>query len=385
MTARTFLKKQGWLSDNKLQKRISQQDTSNRNELRYPLTPLIYGNDLQRTKNVLLITVDALRADMLNKTNMPFLYQLSLQGLNYQRHYSGANNRHQGLFSLFYGLPNRYWSEITLNYIPPVLMTRFKEKNYQFGLFSSIGFLHPEFLQSSFSQLNTKQLKHYSAENNNNNSTKEWQKWFASQDRSVPLFSFLHYEQHDKLVAQSSVLSLTEQASQLSVYQHQVLSTDEQIKKLITTLQSSSQLHNTIVIITGTHAKTFDKASTIEASINNAHVPLVILWPQQKAQQISRLTSHVDIVPTLMERLFNISSEANQYSSGQSLFDNTARQYLLSGDLKKYIIYEQDKITQFSNDGEINSINWQGEKIEEENSDITLLMDVLSKLRSFND
>lgn len=385
MTARTLLTKQGWLSNDKLQKRISQQDASDENELNYPLIPLTYSNDTQTTPNVLLITVDALRADMLNAENMPFLYQLSLQGINYQRHYSGANNRHQGLFSLFYGLPNRYWSEITLNYIPPVLMTRFKEQDYQFGLFSSIGFLHPEFLQSSFSQLTTKQLTQYSEENNNPNSTNEWKKWFALQDKSSPLFSFLHYEASNKLAAKSSnQLSLTEQASQLSVYQEQVLSTDKQIKEVISTLQSSSQLQDTIVVITGTHARTFEKKSTIETNINNAHVPLVILWPEQKPQQITRMTSHVDIVPTLMEKLFATELVANKYSSGQSLFDDTKRQYLLSGDLNKYVIFEQEKITQFSNDGEISSINWQGEKIEEEKKDITLLMDVLSKLRRFN-
>jgi membrane-anchored protein YejM (alkaline phosphatase superfamily) len=55
----------------------------------------------------------------------------------------------------------------------------------------------------------------------------------------------------------------------------------------------------------------------------------------------------------------------------------------LSGNLKKYVIYEKDKITQFNNNGEISSINWQGITLNEDDFDITLLIDVLSQLRRF--
>lgn len=386
MTARTFLKKQGWLSDEQLLDRISRQSTDKITELRYPLAPLTYlqNEPSLPEKNVLLITVNALRADMLNEKNMPFLYQLSKKNLTYKNHFSGANNRSQGLFSLFYALPNRYWSEITLNYIPPVLITRLAQQHYQFGLFSSIGFLHPEFLQSSFSQLKNPEFKNDSLANNNSNTTKKWKKWFAKQNKQQKWFSFLHYEQTSKTVyPHSASLTLAERANKISQYQQQVLTTDNQIKKVITTLQNKQQLQNTIVLITGTHGASFEKESSTEAAISNAHVPLVVLWPGEDARSITRMTSHLDIVPTLMEKLLGSESNANQYSNGQSLFNNTERHYLLSGDLKKYVIYENDKITQFSNDGQIDSINWQGKSLDQENIDVTLLIDVLSKLRRF--
>lgn len=387
MTARTFLTKQGWLDEHKLLKQINKQDTNKVKELRYPITPLTYQQSEQGAapRNVLLITVAGLRADMLNEQNMPYVYQLSQQGLSYKNHFSGASNRPQGLFSLFYALPNRYWFEITLNYIPPVLISRLAEENYQFGLFSSIGFLHPEFLQSSFSQIKTPELQRYSALNNNSTTTKKWQKWLAQQDQSHKWFSFLHYEQTDKSASESnSAFSLAARSATLSRYQEQVLSTDKQIQAVITTLRKQQQLDNTIVLITGTHGRSFEKKASIEAAISNAHVPLVILWPGEDAQTITRMTSHVDIVPTLMEKLLGTQSRAAQYSSGQSLFADRPRRYLLSGDLNKYVIYQSDKITRFSNDGKINSINWQGEALDDENVDITLLIDVLSKLRRFN-
>jgi len=86
-----------------------------------------------------------------------------------------------------------------------------------------------------------------------------------------------------------------------------------------------------------------------------------------------------------MENSLGVINQAQEYSDGQSLFDNTPRSYLLSGNLKKYVIYEKDKITEFNNDGHISSINWQGIRLNEDEFDITLLIDVLSKLRRFND
>ncbi|MCG6201317.1 DUF3413 domain-containing protein [Psychromonas antarctica] len=387
MTARSFLKKQGWLNDDKFARRISQQSANTANQLRYPASTLIYSPQQQgiTTKNILLITVDSLRADMLNEKNMPFLYQVSQQGLTYNNHFSGASNRSQGLFSLFYALPNRYWSEITLNYIPPVLISRLAELGYQFGLFSSIGFLHPEFLQSSFSQLSSDELQNYASINNNQTITEKWQKWLAKQNSATKWFSFLHYEKAQQSNAENdATLSLSAREEILVDYQQQVLNTDNHIKKVITTLKRKQQLKNTIVLITGTHGASFIKKSTIEATINNAHVPLIILWPGKEPQQIVRLTSHLDIVPTLMKELLGSQSPANQFSSGQSLFDETDRPYILSGDLNKYVIYERDKITRFSNDGQIESIDWQGKSLNEEHVGITLLIDVLSKLRRFN-
>lgn len=387
MTARTFLKNQGWLSEDKLHERISRQSNEFKNGLRYPITPLTFAatQPAKPAVNILLVTVEALRADMLNEQNMPKLYQLSQQGLNFKNHFSGAINRAQGVFSLFYALPNNYWSDITLNYIPPVLLNRLQQQNYRFGLFSSIGFTHPEFLQSSFSRLETEQLKNASATDGNQKITMEWRHWLNQQNDTNRWFSFLYYEQPDKsFLHNADHVSFTDHTKKLELYQKQVLAIDQQIALLIKSLKSKNQLENSIVIITGTHALSFAKNSSAQSTISNAHVPLVILWPGENAGQISRMTSHLDIVPTLMEKSLGCQSNANLYSSGQSLFDDSERQFLLSGDLNKYVVYEKERITQFSNDGEINSIDWNGNPLAEDKDNLTLLIKVVSQLRRFN-
>jgi len=387
MTARTFLKNQGWLSEDKLHERISRQSNEFKNELRYPRKPLTFlATPAEKpAENILLVTVEALRSDMLNEQNMPQLFKLSQQGLNFKNHYSGASNRAQGIFSLFYALPNSYWSDITLNYIPPVLLNRLQQQHYRFGLFSSIGFTHPEFLQSSFSSLETQQLKNDNAADGNQKITKKWSDWLNKQNDTNSWFSFLYYEQADKsFLHDADHVSFTDHTNKLELYQKQVLAIDQQIAQIIQTLKNKGQLENTIVIITGTHALSFAKNSSAQSAISDAHVPLVILWPGENAGQISRMTSHLDIVPTLMEKSLGSQSNANLYSSGQSLFDDSERQFLLSGDLDKYVVYEKDRITQFSNDGEINSIDWNGKPLAEDKENATLLIKVVSQLRRFN-
>ncbi|PKG38029.1 DUF3413 domain-containing protein [Psychromonas sp. Urea-02u-13] len=387
MTARTFLTKQGWLTEEKFEHRIARQHGDNNGSLDYPKQPLTYIDNDKRApnKNILLIAIESLRADVLTKENMPFTYSLTQQGLNYTQHFSGASNQAQGIYSLFYALPNRYWPEITLNYVPPVLMDRLEEQDYQFGLFSSIGFVHPEFLQSSFSGIDASLLKRDAHSGNNSEITQGWLQWLGAKDEQKNWFSFIYYQQDgNALSLNESNFSLAQRTEKMALYQQQVLTIDRQIKQVVDKLQASKALENTIVIITGSNGASFEQASSAQAAINNAHVPLIVLWPGENSRTITRMTSHADIVPTLMEGALGIKDTAKEYSDGQSLFDNNPRPYLLSGDLKKYVIYEKDKITQFNNDGQISSINWQGITLDEDQFDITLLIDVLSKLRRFN-
>tara|TARA_R110001583_G_scaffold40778_1_gene130089 strand:+ start:14089 stop:15882 length:1794 start_codon:yes stop_codon:yes gene_type:complete len=386
MTARTFLKKQGWLTEDNFEQGVVSQQGKSSTSLKYPQQPLTYlPQDKASNKNILLISVEALRADVLNESNMPFTHSLSQKGLNFTRHFSGASNSSQGLFSLFYALPNRYWHEITLNYVPPILISRLQQQNYQFGLFSSIGFVHPEFLQSSFSNIAPALLQAKNHSGNNSQITRGWLEWLDEQDKQAPWFSFVHYQQTgDALSLNENNFSLAQRSEKMSEYQYQVLNIDLKIKLLVEKLTDSGKLENTIVIITGANGASFEKATSAQAAINNAHVPLIVLWPGQSQQNITRMTSHVDIVPTLMESALGVQNESKHYSDGQSLFNDTARPYLLSGDLIKYVIYQEEKITQFNNDGHISSINWQGITLNENDVDTTLLIDVLTKLRRFN-
>lgn len=390
MTAHTFLRNQGWLNEEKRQKNILGQTGTNQDNLRYPLQEFTFSKATESANyNILIVNIESLRADMLNAKNMPNLEALSQQGINFKNHFSGANNSAQGVFSLFYGLPNSYWGTITSNHIAPVFMNLIQQQNRPIGLFSSIGLVHPEFLQSSFSQLKTTPNIFYSNATNNRQTLQQWRKWVSNQKQQTPWFSYIYLEQKNShLFSQHSKQSIPEQSNQLSLYQSQVLSIDGQLKSVLQTLKKQKQYEKTIIVITGTNGLSFKDKKSNGALINDSHVPMVLVWPNKPAQEVRRMTSHVDIIPTLMQDAFSIQNPSSTYSSGQNLFFDSGRPYVLSGNQNDYIIYEANKITQFSNNGAINRINWQGNEINDaeqsDDIDITLLIEVLSTLRRFN-
>jgi membrane-anchored protein YejM (alkaline phosphatase superfamily) len=87
--------------------------------------------------NVLLIVIDAMRADALVPDIAPSLAGLASGAVRFDRHYSGGNSSRTGMFSLFYGLPPTYWEAFARVGRPPVLMDMFAKRGYQFGIFSS--------------------------------------------------------------------------------------------------------------------------------------------------------------------------------------------------------------------------------------------------------
>lgn len=390
MTARTFLTKQGWLSKESIQKNKLGLDGTSKKELNYPIKKINYvGQAINADANLLIINIEALRADMLNPANMPNLQALADQGINFKNHFSGSDNNKQGVFSLFYGLPNSYWNAVTDNNIAPILMDKINNEKREMGLFSSIGLVQPEFLQSSFSQLSVKSNVHYAKTENNNQVVQQWRKWVSTRSNKKPWFSYLYLEQkNSEQFSKYGKKSIAEQSKNLALYQSQVMTIDNQIQLLIRTLKKQKQYQNTIIIVTGTHGQSFKENNTNDTLINGSQVPMVLILPNEGAQIITKMTSHSDIVPTLMEEMFSIENQSNDYSIGQHLLDNTQRKYVLSGDLNDYVIYETEKITKFSRNGDIDSIDWQGNHIEEseynQEYDITLLIDVLSTLRHFN-
>src|SRR5207302_5586590 len=104
--------------------------------LNYPQAPLRCESH-PPTLNVLLVVIDAMRADALTPEVAPRLSELTRGAIRFDGHYSGGNSSRAGMFSLFYGLPATYWDAFADFARPPVLMDMFRQNRYQLGLFSS--------------------------------------------------------------------------------------------------------------------------------------------------------------------------------------------------------------------------------------------------------
>ena len=90
----------------------------------YPKHPLRYSEAIPggNLPNIYMIYVDGLRADTLNSDNMPYLYEMARNNLNFTEHLSGGNATRNGIFSLFYGLPGSYWNRMLNSNIQSIFL-----------------------------------------------------------------------------------------------------------------------------------------------------------------------------------------------------------------------------------------------------------------------
>ena len=100
-------------------------------------------------------------------------------------------------------------------------------------------------------------------------------------------------------------------------------------------LKKRHLLDNTLVLITADHGNEFnDNHQGYWGHASNftryqTQIPLIIHWPGQKPLLIKHMTSHYDVIPTLLNRIFGLQNPTNDYSIGQSLFNEKAPAFLL--------------------------------------------------------
>ncbi len=103
------MEKHGLLDREEYLKRLAENE-NNVELVNYPLEKLEFNRRVNKL-NVLMISVNNLRADALNQEEMPNLYEFAQQNQNFRKHYSSSNDTY-GAFGLFYGLPTSYASSI---------------------------------------------------------------------------------------------------------------------------------------------------------------------------------------------------------------------------------------------------------------------------------
>ncbi|AYV80982.1 MAG: DUF229 domain-containing protein [Harvfovirus sp.] len=99
------------------------------------------------------------------------------------------------------------------------------------------------------------------------------------------------------------------------LYYSLILSADNNINLMLDALHASRFADNTIVVMLSDHGDTIGAHNLFQkwytAYEEAIHVPLIIKMPSQKSRKIKMLTSHVDILPTLLG-LANINIKETQ-------------------------------------------------------------------------
>ncbi len=386
MTARTFMQKHGLIDTEEYNKRRKENEKLTQ-AIRYPLEPLTF-NSKAKNYNLVMVTVESLRADYVTKELMPSLSQFAAANLNFTNHYSSDNNP-ASLFGLFYGIPTNYKESIVAQDLPPLMLEVMNNNNYQFALFSTDDSQPNESRGTVFKATKT----HFQQAEDKQDATTiaNWAEWVKNSSSS-PWFSYLdlstmsHYEEFDNQNSQE-----TPQQRLKTAYSVAATKTDALLETVFATLEQNQLTENTIVIVTSNYGVEFNETGTNSWGSGSNYsgyqlrVPFIVKWPEKAAQQFNHTTSHFDLSVTLLQDLFGSSSNAQDYSSGKHLMDNTSRKWILAGNGVNLALITDDYTTVVDKHGNYKVYDSDYKRDEDSNTRLSILMLGLAELKRFND
>ena len=210
--------------------------------------------------------------------------------------------------------------------------------------------------------------------------TKTFLEFLASSNAKEPFFSFLFYDAvHAKQSPRGSEKVFTpvwERPNYLALnndfnpepfrnmYRNSLFYTDQKIGKVLAALKQHDLMKNTVVLITSDHGEEFNDnhknywghgSNYSDAQI---HVPLYMYMPSVEPRTIAKRTSHLDVMPSLMKHVLNVSTPIDDHSNGEDLLDSqTQRQWLVTGSYSDYALVSVDEINHVRVTGKLDTMN----------------------------
>ena len=407
LTAKTFMEKYGLLDRQEYQRRRDEIAVKYNNEIRYPMDNILFSPTGKAPQNILVVMIDSLRSDMLNPVVMPNLSNFAQENIQFTHHYSSSNDAMAGLFGLFYGLPGSYASNIRNEGLTPVLVQTLEEQEYQFGLFSADNFKNSLYYQSIFREENASKhpVKSKSPWVADKEATDKLDHWLTQRKKHTPWFAYLELKNVAKYETDGDYIrpfqpsldndvSIQEEKTALLLknsYNNAAFYVDGLLALLFESLKLNGQLDNTVVVITSNHGIEFNETGSNSWGSNSNYsqyqlqVPLVIHWPNKAPQKIATFSSHLDLVPTLMEGVLSVNSPSKSYASGHNLFELTElqREWVIAGDSRDIVVVQPEKITVVDKFGNYRVYDSNYKLQPEDKPQLSVLMQVMHELQRF--
>ncbi|TDE23232.1 DUF3413 domain-containing protein [Vibrio owensii] len=370
--------------------------------LNYPLAP-VNVKPKAKQPNVLFILVDAWRYSDATPEIMPNVSKFSEKTVNFSQHMSGGNSTQAGIFSLFYSLPATYWDSFYASQKSPVFMDTLQNQGYRMGIFGSAPLTSPPLSRTVFKKVKDLTLKQTGETQikRDQQITDEFIQ-FQKQDSDKPYFSFLFYDSaHGTSFPEPEFAKfkpywervdhiLLNNDFDASLYHNRYKNSLYFIDSLIAKVLKNVDLDNTIVVITSDHGEEFNDhkmnywGHTGNYSDTQVHVPLYVYLPDHQPEQINYRTTHYDIVPTLMNELFDVQGDTQSYSVGRDLFDNCVpRDWFIAGSYYNYALVGKETMLVVNPGGHSQQLNNQLKVDTEHQVPVNVIKDSLDEMSRF--
>ncbi|MDT8427479.1 MAG: DUF3413 domain-containing protein [Pseudomonadales bacterium] len=339
-------------------------------QLDYPKRPMSCSPPKSK-HNILIIVVDSLRYDMLDKRWMPALFEFSQSALVFHNHRSNGNATKPGIFTLFYGVPASYWDSFAASRTPPLLIQRIQDLGYVTQILSSATLISPAFDRNVFSSVKDLRLRTpgKDAWQQDERITEDWLTFlddWQKKEGSSPFFGFLFYDsphsfepppdfpRYEPFWDPINVLELNndfDPEPYLNVYKTTVKYTDMLIGKVLDDLEEKGLKQDTIVLVTSDHGQEFNENGKnywghgSNFSDYQLWVPLVVHWPGKERSDIKRETVHFDIAPTLLRGALGCAATpADNIASDFGLFEGQSRNWTIAHSYMNYALLADETI-----------------------------------------
>jgi len=283
------------------------------------VVPLALPNTKKEAKkNVLLITIDTLRADRLScygslSVRTPNIDSLAEKGVQFLRAFAHTSttlpshaNILLGVTPVYHGVHDNLNFKVGDQYLS--LAEHLKQEGYATGAFVGAFPLDSRFgLSQGFDTYDgdfglTTSGKVVSGERSAETVIARALEWL--NQCSSPWFLWIHcYDPHDPYEPPEPFKS----RYNTSPYDGEVAYVDYAMKELFQYLEGKNLFENTMIVFTGDHGESLGEHGEMThgyfAYNSTIHVPLFVYIPGMKPRAVQQNVSHIDVFPTICESL----------------------------------------------------------------------------------
>jgi len=385
------------------------------NKVNYPLSQINIKENPNKI-NIIIIASDAVRNSIINSTVTPNIEAFKKDAIVLKNHFSGGNATRFGIFSLMYGINSTYWFNFLDASKGSVLFDVLKRLDYEIIISSSTNTSWPEFRKTAYVNIQDNIKDNFDGS--------PWQKdkqnasYFINRiknyDNKKPLFSFVFFdsphgysfpEEYNKFNAKDkniNYLTINKDSKDVSSvfasYKNAVAYNDKLFSDIIQTLKDKNMYDNSLIIYTSDHGQEFYEYGNFghNNAFSKAQIqsPFILKLPNNlkdslKLNNQNTFTSHIDIVPTLLN-IIGVTNATSDYSNGFDIFNKSyKRDYVFCANWNNNAIVTKDKTYVFSNlpnkmfKNEIRNTSNYKKTTDDKKINSKLILDILNENKHF--
>ena len=321
------------------------EPASGKEYLNYPGNPEPKNIMAIHDYNIIIVVIESLRQQDVDSTTAPFYTELAKETLRASNHYTGGNTTHFGLFSLLYGLNPYYFHDFRLSQVPPVGISLLRENGY--SIYSTTARTMRWYDMDKF--MLGKNPDSFMPEDGKN-----YERDKLVTDRSIeiagdheetgkPYLNFVYYytthadyehpdshtifepEIKGRVDYTDGELKGADRQKLLNRYKNAIHSVDSELERLVAGVKKTGAWENTILVVTSDHGEEFFEENSFghNANLNEyqIRVPLLMHIPGKGNIDIEKLTSHMDVMQTVLGEIFTSEIEDMPFQ-GRNILSN---------------------------------------------------------------